>query len=173
MFDINDYYLGVIIGSPNYYNNKYTQKRLISNLYADPFFGLGKEQLLITGQVVILRKQHDTYYDEEYSIYQNELSYHLGKENRYGIILAYVKPFSDYFSEDVHIYNLKEIENDDCFFEKILFHSYYVMYTEEINNYSIITNDITYLERMRYGYLKDLLGPEEFDNLINQKYKKR
>lgn len=90
MFDVNDYYLGLIFSSPNYYKNKKSKQRLLSCPEADPFCELTKEQALIVGNVVLLRKSNDTYYDEDYSIFRNELSYHLNKPNRLGIVLAYV-----------------------------------------------------------------------------------
>lgn len=76
MFDIDDYYLGVVLASPNYYKNSNTQNRLITSPCADPFQHIPMDQALVTGNVVILKKKNDTYYDEEYSIYTNELSYH-------------------------------------------------------------------------------------------------
>lgn len=164
MFDINDYYLGLIFSSPNYYKNNKSKQRLLSCPEADPFCGLTKDQALIVGNVVLLRKSNDTYYDEDYSIFRNELAYHLNKPNRFGIVLAYVKPFSECYGDEPKIYNINDI--DDAL-EEILNLPYYVVHYEDNDNYAVIINEDSPLISVRYEYFRNIMGNEDFYNMIN------
>lgn len=167
MFDVNDYYLGLIFSSPNYYKNKKSKQRLLSCPEADPFYGLTKDQSLIIGNVVLLRKSNDTYYDEDYSIFRNELSYHLNKPNRLGIVLAYVKPFSECYSDTPKIYNQDDIFGNDDIIDEIIDLPYYVIHYEDNDNYSVIINEDSPLISVRYEYFRTMMGNEDFYNMIN------
>lgn len=167
MFDINDYYLGLIFSSPNYYKNSKSKQRLFSYPDFDPFWELTKEQSLIVGNIVLLRKRNDTYYDEDYSIFRNELSYHLNKPNRLGIILAYVKPFSECYNDVPKIYNINDINNDDEIIDEIINLPYYVVHYEDNDDYAVIINEDSPLISVRNEYFRNIMGNEDFDDMIN------
>ena len=167
MFDINDYYLGLIFSSPNYYKNSKSKQRLFSYPDFDPFWELTKEQSLIVGNIVLLRKKNDTYYDEDYSIFRNELSYHLNKPNRLGIILAYVKPFSECYNDVPKIYNINDINNDDEIIDEIINLPYYVVHYEDNDDYAVIINEDSPLISVRNEYFRNIMGNEDFDDMIN------
>ena len=167
MFDINDYYLGLIFSSPNYYKNSKSKQRLFSYPDFDPFWELTKEQSLIVGNIVLLRKKNDTYYDEDYSIFRNELSYHLNKPNRLGIILAYVKPFSECYNDVPKIYNINDINNDDEIIDEIINLPYYVVHYEDNDDYAVIINEGSPLISVRNEYFRNIMGNEDFDDMIN------
>lgn len=40
MFDINNYYLGVILAHPSYFRNPESKRRRLENKECDPFFSL-------------------------------------------------------------------------------------------------------------------------------------
>lgn len=173
MFDINDYYLGLIFANFDYFDNQKALKRLYLYADADPFYNMRKENAIVTGNVVLLRKENDRYYDEDHSLYKNELYYKLGEMNDLGIFLIHVKPFKECFHEKVNIYILEEVYEDEELMEEMISHSYYVVYDKTTKEYAVIINVDSPLEIVRNEYFKQLLGPELYDDLINHKLRLR
>lgn len=172
MFDINNYYLGVILAHPSYFRNPESKRRQLENKECDPFFSLTFEQAIILGTTTLLKKQGDCYYDEYYSRYRNELRYQEKGTNQYGITLAFLKPFSEYFVEEAKIFEEESLFSEEEIVEELLSHSYYVVSSKLTREYNVIINDENGLSLVKEDYLKDLLGDKSFDKMI-QKGKKR
>ena len=166
MFNVNDYYLGLIFATPSYFENKLNYQRLMNNPESNPFDDLSKEQSMIIGNVVLLKKEGDKYYDEEYSIFEHELSYTLNKPNRLGITLGYVRPFSDYYDandEELFLYEDMLFE-DDILYEATL-KSWYVVYYGTSGDYHIVINDTNIMNNVRNDFFNELLG-NEYDKIV-------
>ena len=172
MFDINNYYLGVILAHPSYFRNPESKRRRLENKECDPFFSLTFEQAIILGTATLLRRQGDNYYDEDYSRYRNELCYQEKVTNQYGITLAFFKPFSEYFTEEPKIFEEESLFFEEEIVEELLNHSYYVVYSKLTREYHVIINDEEVLSLVREDYLKDLLGDKRFDIMIKKKKKR-
>lgn len=165
MFDINDYYLGLLLAQPGYFSNPKSIKR---QMYedADPFADMPIEQAMILGVVTLLRKKDDTYYDQDYSIYKNELAYQLGEVNSLGISLAYVKPFRDCYSEEPTTYIEEDVlEQLELLEEMTLTHSYYVMYSKLTRESAVVINVCEPMESVRYEYMRSVMGEEAFADM--------
>lgn len=164
MFDIHNYYLGVILAHPNYFQNSKSRIRAIQDIEADPFSSLTLEQALITGVVTLLRKEGDSYYDEDYSRYKNELHYELYKTNSLGIALVYVKPFVECYHEEAVFYTQEDVLlQPEVLEEMALSHSYYVMHSKVTNQNAIVINDYEPMSMVREEYLRNLLESNQFD----------
>lgn len=168
MFDINDYYLGVIIAHPLYFGNLESEKRCIENKECDPFFSLSFEQSITIGTATLLRKNGDNYYDEEYSRYQNELCYQEHKINRYGITLAYKKPLLDYCYGEAKIFDRESLCDEETLLDA-LSRSYYVVHSKLTGEYNVVINDEEVLSLVKEDYLKDIVGEKSFGKMIQKK----
>lgn len=165
LFSLDDYYLGLILAHPSYYTNPERKKRCKYE-YADPFSGMVLEQAMIFGVVTLLRKKGDHYYDEDYSIYENELAYQLGKTNSLGISLAYVKPFCDVYHENPTTYIQEDVlENFEVLEEMALTHSYYIMHSKLTKKNAIVINVCEPMESVRYEYMRNVMGEEAFADM--------
>lgn len=171
MFDIHDYYLGVIIAHPSYFRNPESKKRWIENVECDPFSPLSFEQAITIGTATLLRKQGDNYYDEEYSRYKNELCYQEKKTNRYGITLAYQKPLLAYCCCETKISDRESLWDEDELVEA-LGYPYYVVHSKLTGEYDVIINAEESFSLVKEDYLKDLLGEKTFRKVL-QKSKNR
>lgn len=172
MLNLDDYYLGVILAHPDYYQNE-KRKRLINDVSFDPFISVPPVIAITVGIVTLLHKKKDIYYDEYNSRWENELSYRLKEANPLGITLAYVKPFKDCYHEDPTTYIEEEMEHNPEQLEDALFnHSYYIVHSKLKKKDTIVIAEDNPMNAVQYEYLKDLLGPEEFDHLWQKKLKK-
>lgn len=163
---LDDFYLGVIFPTPKYFINPLGRKRLIQYPEADPFYELEKEQALALGQVVLLKKNGDKYSDCEYSIFENELTYRLGVPNRLGIILADVKPFSDYFDDSYIVISHESTCLDEDLLEFAYRQPYYVVYYKTSGNFNIVINELHTMDDVRYDFFYELLGEEDFSKIV-------
>ncbi len=170
MFNVDDYYLGLIFATPSYFENKLNYNRLLNYPESNPFECLTKEQSMIIGNVILLKKEGDTYYDEEYSIFPKEISYTLNKPNRLGITLGYVKPFCEYYNKsEEEIFLQEEIIFDDELFVNILNKPWYVLYYGNSGDYYIVVNDVDTMDNVRNDFFRELLGEEDFNKIVNHK----
>lgn len=165
MFSLDDYYLGLILAHPSYYTNPQRKSRLIYET-ADPFANMPLEQAMIFGVVTLLRKKGETYYDEDYSIYENELAYQLGETNALGISLAHVKPFRDVYHEEATTYIQEDVVEDfEALEEMALTHSYYVMHSKLTKKSAVVINVCEPMESVRYEYMRNVMGEEKFADM--------
>lgn len=172
MFDINDYYLGVILAHPSYFRNPESRMRCVGNAENNPFQLLSFEQAIVIGEATLLRKKGDKYYDEYYSRYKNELCYQEKRTNRFGITLAYQKPFLDYCLEETKIFDQESLFFDEEMVEDAVTRSYYVVQSKLRDEYNVVINDEDVFSYVKEDYLTELLGEEVFDRMV-QKSKKR
>lgn len=163
MFNINDYYLGVILATPSYYNNGNSKKRINSCPDADPFYGFSREQAMIMGQTVLLKKEGTSYSDYDNSLYKNELMYKLGRVNSYGIVLSYVRRFTDYFSIDCSTYSYEKALDNLFLLEDMILEDYYVMHSNLTRDDVIVINNDAIKEQVRIDYLKKLFSDNNMD----------
>lgn len=163
MFNINDYYLGVILATPSYYNNGNSKKRINSCPDADPFYGFSREQAMIMGQTVLLKKEGTSYSDYDNSLYKNELMYKLGRVNSYGIVLSYVRRFTDYFSIDCSTYSYEKALDNPFLLEDMILEDYYVMHSNLTRDDVIVINNDAIKEQVRIDYLKKLFSDNNMD----------
>lgn len=163
MFNIDDYYLGVILASPSYYNNGNSKKRINSCPDADPFYGFSREQAMIMGQTVLLKKEVTYYSDYDNSLYKNELKYNLGKVNSYGIVLSYVRKFTDYFSKDCSTYSYERALSNPFLLESMISEDYYVMHSTLTREDAVVINNLEKKEMVRIDYLKKLFDDNNID----------
>lgn len=168
MFNLDDYYLGLIFVGPQYFNNP-ERKRVIWDISFDPFEEVSQNEAMIFGKVVLLKKKDGIYYDEYYSRYPNELAYQLGEDNKLGIKLVHVKPFAECYHEDVNTYVEEEVFHDYNMTLEMLEHSYYVIHSKLKKSDAIVINCEDPMEIVRHEYFKDLLGPEMYDEVFNNK----
>lgn len=163
MFNLDDYYLGVILASPSYYNIGKSQKRIKSYPDADPFYGFSRAQAMIMGQVVLLKKEGISYSDYDNSLYKNELMYNLGKVNSYGIVLSYVRKFTDYFSKDCSTYSYERALDNPFLLENMVLEDYYVMRSTLTREDAVVINNLEIKEQVRTDYLKKLFSDNNID----------
>ena len=172
MLNLDDYSLGLILAHPDYYKNK-KRERLFQGVSYDPFIEIPKEIAITMGVITLLRKANDKYYDEENSIWENELSYTLGQTNHLGITLAYVKPFKESYQEKATVYQEEELENDiDKKLDAIFNHSYYITHSKLTRKDKIITITEYPKDAVRNEYLQQLLGKKDYENLHQKTLKK-
>ncbi len=156
MFNIQDYYLGVIIPQLSYYQNP-QRHRYIGDISFDPFNEIPPIVALTMGEVTLLHKKGENYYDEYYSRYKNELYYKLGETNNLGIILAFAEPFQKYYAEEPVFYNQEDIESDYYKLAEILDkHSYYIAHLKLNKTDAIMTLDDNPIMQVRDDYIKML-----------------
>lgn len=173
MLDINDYYIGVLLASPDYYSDN-RRFRMFQDVSFDPFQNISVIQSFFSGVPTLLRRDGDKYYDEYYSRWRNEISYHLGKPNDLGITLAHVKPFSECYQEDAVFYIQEDIEDDYWTLEELLLtRSYYITHSKLMNTDAIVILDEEKMVDVIYEYLRSTLGDELFQELCNKKFVKK
>lgn len=173
MLDIKDFYIGVLLATPSYYQNL-KRFRFVQNISYDPFKDISKTQALIIGIPVLLKYQDGKYFDEYNSRWKNELYYKLGEINELGIFLAHVKPFFECYSDEPVIYIEEEIEEDSELMEEILFtRAYYFAHSKLTNQEALIILNEDIMESAIYEYLRDLLGEEDFNNLCKRNLVKK
>ena len=100
--DIHDYYLGVIVATPEYLNNP-KKNRYLRDVNFDPFLDTDSLSAVTFGTITLLKKEEKDgnvrYIDQYNSRYKNELSYTLHEANKLGIVLAHVKPFCELYHD--------------------------------------------------------------------------
>lgn len=168
MFNLDDYYLGLIFVRPEYFSNP-ERKRVIWDVSFDPFHEVSPDVAMIFGKVVLLKKKDDIYYDEYYSRYPNELAYKLGEDNKLGIKLVHVKPFAECYHEEVNIFVEEDVFKDSYMALEMLEHSYYVIHSKLKKSDAIVINCEEPMEIVRHEYFKDLLGLEMYDKVFSNK----
>ncbi len=173
MFDINDYYIGLIFPTVDYFTSSLNKKRLINRPEANPFEDLTEEQALIFGKTVLLKKNTNKYSDDEYSIYENELTYELDKTNKFGILLAYVKPFSECYPYDYKIFEQEDMLNDDSLVDEALEYPFYVVHYGYSDIYKISISVEEPMDDVRTEFFRNLLCPEDYNNIFNNSPQKR
>ena len=157
MFDMNEYYLGVILAHPDYFNNP-KRHRYYGGVSFDPFAETLPVCALKTGIVTLLHKVEENYYDEYYSRYKNEIAYQLGTSNNLGLILAYARPFQDYYEEQPKIYIQEEIDNNSQKLEELYNnHSYYIVHYKYSKDYAIVQLDMEPMKLVTRDYLNKQL----------------
>lgn len=157
MINLDDYFLGVIIPDSSYYKNP-NRVRNIGEVSFDPFSEMSSVLALTMGVPTLLHKVGDVYYDEYYSRWKNELGYKEAEVNSLGIILAFVKPFSDYYDEKPTIYIKEEVERNTQLMEDIFYnHSYYIAHSKLDKSDAIVTIDEEPMEQVRSDYFNFLL----------------
>lgn len=161
---IDNYYIGFIQLDPFVYD-EFTARRILDEVNYDPFDKINKLNGMIEGDVVLLRKEGDTYYDEYSSRYRNEIKLHLGKTDKHGIRLSYVKKFSDVYKDEEPVILIKEdYEKDLMSVYDLLFESsYFISYSKIDKNYVPITLD----ENIRMYDVRD----EYYDLVFRQPLK--
>lgn len=162
MFDINEYYLGVILAHPEYFNNP-KRHRYYGNISFDPFAEMLPICALTTGTVTLMHRVEEKYYDEYYSRYKNEIGYQPGVTNNLGLILAYTRPFQDYYKEQPKIYIQEEIDNNFKKLEELFNnHSYYVTHHKYSKDYAVVQVDIEPMKLVTRDYLNEQLENSGF-----------
>lgn len=158
MIDLNNYYLGIIIADMTYFNNK-KRYRMIGDVSYDPFDGHPFPVATISGIPTLLRKENDIYYDEHFSRFKNELSYKLNEANNLGIILAYAKPFLEFFDENDAYFIKEDVENDPKINEFIFNNFEYYISHSKLNKSDavVIIDNMPMLDfhMSYYDYLKE------------------
>lgn len=141
MRKIDNYYIGFIQLDPFVYD-EFTARRILDEANYDPFEGMGRLNGMIEGAVVLLRKEGNIYYDEYSSRYRNEIKLELGKTEKHGIRLTYVKKFTDVYKDEPKTLVKEDVEKDfnelcDLLFE----YSYYISYSKIDKTYVPVTLD--------------------------------
>ena len=168
--DINDYYLGVILATPEYLNNP-KRHRYFGDCDFDPFVNSTFFETVLFGVVTLLKKEEkdgeEYYVDQYYSRYKNELRYQLYKENSLGIILSHVKAFTDCYHEETNWYTQEEVlakmyQEDDFTFQ----HTYYICTLKTGEENIVIINEMP-MDAVQNEYYRELLGEEQFADIAS------
>jgi hypothetical protein len=150
--DLNDYYVGLIQLDPNVYNRD-NCRRMLGDINYDPFCNIDEITGIVIGELALLRKDGDNFFDIYNSRFKNELKYQVNKTNKFGIKLLYVKPFKEIYNEDELILDKDEVMNNcDLLDELIISREYYIGYSKEEKNYDIVILNDTLLEGVREEY---------------------
>lgn len=141
MRKIDNYYVGFIQLDPFVYD-EFTARRILDEANYDPFEGMGRLNGMIEGAVVLLRKENNIYYDDYSSRYRNEIKLELGKTEKHGIRLSYVKKFTDVYKDEPKTLVKEDVEKNfeelcDLLFE----YSYYISYSKIDKTYVPVTLD--------------------------------
>ncbi len=137
MFNLDDYYIGLIFADPNTYN-PIKAARYLGDINFDPFDEVPLIQKFFLGVTVLLKKNQDGFNVIEYERYDNDLKLRLNEVNRNGIILRYVKPLKEVYGEDYKIYNAEDLVNVPGLIEEaITTGTYYVVYREVAKKYEV------------------------------------
>lgn len=138
---IANFYIGFIQLDPFVYD-EFTARRILDEANYDPFEGMGRLNGMIEGDVVLLRKENNIYYDDYSSRYRNEIKLELGKTEKHGIRLSYVKKFTDVYKDEPKTLVKEDVEKNfeelcDLLFE----YSYYISYSKIDKTYVPVTLD--------------------------------
>lgn len=173
MLKIDDYYIGVIRASFDYYKDP-KNIRLLNGVSYDPFQDTSILDSLTFGVTTLLKKVDNIYYDQHNSRWENELSYELRKTNKLGISLEYVKPFSECYHEKPTTYIQEELENDYKLSEYILkHHSYIISHSKLYNKDVIMILQEAPMDSTLFEYLRDTLGEEHFEKIYVKNFSDR
>ena len=168
--DIHAYYLDVIVATPEYLQSP-KRVRMLQGVNYDPFSEISDEAALIFGVTTLLKKETkdgcDIYIDQYNSRYKNELSYQLNSPNRLGIVLAYVKPFTDYYTERPTWYLEEDIRTNNLLPQIYEEHTYYIGYSKLQNSEAIVTLE-NYEDAIQEEYLIYLLGEEMYSRMTER-----
>lgn len=168
--NIHDYYFGVIVPTPEYLKSS-KRVRLLEGVDYDPFSEIPDNEALIFGTTTLLKKTIingvDFYIDQYNSRYKNELKYQLNSPNRLGIVLAYIKPFSEYYTESPTWYLEEDIRKNGLLPQIYEKHTYYISYSKLQNSAAIITL-ANYEEAIKEDYLIHLLGEDMYSQMITK-----
>lgn len=107
----NDYYIGLLLLNPLIYD-KNIATRIVDGINYDPFCECDMPTAIFQGTLTLVRKVGDKYCLEYESRYKNEIILNLGETNKYGIYLAYIKPFCEVYQKRPKLLIKEEIEND-------------------------------------------------------------
>ena len=162
MLDLDDYYLGIIIAHPDYFKNP-KRNRFMGKVNFDPFNGKLFEEAIVKGIPTLLRKKNDIYFDEYFSRWKNELGYSLGVANDLGIVLAFVKPFTEYYDQEPVFFIKEDVEEKAQLMEEI-FHNYdyYIAHSKLDRSDAIVVVNEDIMYDFHYDYYKYLL--EQFNS---------
>lgn len=166
--DLNDYYLGVIVATPEYLNNP-KKNRYLGEVNFDPFGDIDPFSAVTFGMITLLKKEikdgQERYVDQYYSRYRNELSYTLHDRNKLGIVLAHVKPFCELYHDRPKWYMEEEFirrcEEDENFYFN---HTYYIA-VKDTGDEALIILDEAPSENVQIEYFRNLLGEDEFHDI--------
>jgi len=156
---LDKFYLGFIQLNPYVYNTDIA-RRMLYDVNYDPFCEDHPIYSMIYGNVVLLRREGDNFYDEYSSRYRNEIKYKIGETNKYGIRLSYVKSFTDIYKEEPLVICKEEAE-DDYNVQSYLYDNrqYYISHSKLDGSDAIIILD---------SYYGDEVVRQEYYNLLIQ-----
>lgn len=167
MINLNNYYLGIIITDISYFNNP-KRYRMIGDVSYDPFEGKSFPVATVCGIPTLLRWEDDVYYDEFFSRFKNELSYKLNKSNNLGIVLAYVKPFLEFYEKNDSYFIKEEVEGNFKFNEFIFDnYEYYISHSKLDRSDAVVIIDNMPMLDFHMSYYDYLT--EKFDEKILRK----
>ncbi len=126
----NDYYIGLLLLNPLIYD-KNIATRIVNGINYDPFCECDMPTAIFQGTLTLVRKVGDKYCLEYESRYKNEIILNLGETNKYGIYLAYIKPFCEVYQKRPKLLIKEEIENDyDKMCELLFNDEYYLSFSK-------------------------------------------
>lgn len=173
MFQINDFYIGLIFAHPSYFSNPKAE-RWIGDVSYDPFQEIPPAEAITMGLPVLLKKKGDSYYDEENCRWENELAYQLNTTSPLGITLAHVKPFTECYHEELSTYIAEEIETDDELLEEMIStHSYTVIHSKLNRKDNLVILQGEPMQAVQYEYFRNVLGEEAFETMWNNTFQKK
>lgn len=165
--DIHDYYLGVILATPEYLENP-KRHRYLGDVDFDPFADIDPVSAVTFGTITLLKKEvkngQEYYIDQYNSRYQNELSYTLHDANKLGITLAHVKPFTECYHQKPKWYMEEEFiekSSDESFYFE---HTYYIAMKKTGEEAIVILNELP-AESVQIEYFRQILGEDEFQDI--------
>lgn len=162
--DLNDYYIGFIQLNPYVYKRE-DAERLLDGINYDPFSEVDPLTGMIEGLVVLLRREGDIFYDEYSSRYKNEVSYHLGETNKFGIKLTYIKPFQEVYPEPGIAAIKEEVEGNPEALEYLLENcDYYISHSKLDRSDAIVIMDDERMLQVRDEY---------YDKFFAQPYREK
>lgn len=169
MLDINNYYIGVIRASFDYYKNP-KNIRMLQGISYDPFKDIPMLEAFAFGVTTLLKKVDNLYYDEHNSRWKNELKYELHQTNTLGISLEYIKPFSECYSEKPTVYIQEELDSNQKLMEYIFQHHSYIVSHSRLykNEVLMILQEYPMLSAF-YKYLRDSIGEEKAEKIYTKK----
>lgn len=136
MFNLDDYYIGLVFVDKNY--NPLKAARYLGDINYDPFYERKIVECFVLGITVLLKKDNDDYHLIEYERYHNDLKVKINTPNRYGIDLRYIKPFKEVYQNEYKIYDNNDLENnEDLLEEAIISGPFYVSYDKSNKTYDL------------------------------------
>lgn len=166
--NLHDYYLGVIVATPEYLNNP-KKNRYLGDVNFDPFGDMNPFSAVTFGMITLLKKEvkdgKERYVDQYYSRYRNEISYTLHDRNKLGIVLAHVKPFLECY-RDLPTWYKEEEFIERCMDTDFYYsHTYYIAVKETGEEAIVILNELP-AESVQVDYFRDFLGEKEFSDIV-------